>query len=330
MNELTTREQLEERIGTPSSMVNAKMIAHLDSGALTWIGASAIMIASTSRNGEMDVLIGGGPSGWAGGDERTLTLPFRFLDDPERLITGSGFGSIFLVPSLREVLRVNGRIASTHGDVVRVAVEECYVHCGKALIRSDFWSAPAGLASDTVEDLVRNCRFLAFATSDPNGHADLSPKGDPAGQMARLDDDALCFADRPGNKRIDSFRNIVQQPRVAAALLVPGTADIVTVRGTARITDDLSSRERFAVSDKVPDLVTQVTCTTVDRSRSAALGRASAWPAPPPPAGLSAGKIAAGHLKLARGIGAKLAGAVMSVPGLVERELAKDYKKNLY
>lgn len=100
--------------------------------------------------------------------------------------------------------------------------------------------------------------------------------------------------------------------------------------GTARITDDLAERERLAVGDRVPDLATVVTDIDIELRDSAALARACAWPAPPAPTGLSAGRIASGHLKLAKSVGAKLAGAVMSVPGLVDRELARDYKKNLY
>jgi predicted pyridoxine 5'-phosphate oxidase superfamily flavin-nucleotide-binding protein len=331
MASLTTREQLQEHFGNPPGMVLAKTIDHLDAGAMAWLGASTLMIASIADGERLDIVLGGGMPRWARGERATLCLPSHALDAPERFATGAGFGSIFLVPSLNEVMRVNGRVASNEGSEIRVAVEECYIHCGKALIRSDFWSAsPTDDESSSAEHLAAHCRFIGLATCDLQSRADLSPKGDPAGLMVQIEGKTLRFADRPGNRRIDSFRNIIDQPQIALAMMVPGSHRIAVVKGEARITDDLAERERFAVGDKVPDLVTVVDNILVDQQESRALVRAASWPAPAAPVGLNAGKIAAGHLKLGRGVGAKLAGAIMSVPGLVEREMAKDYKKNLY
>ena len=164
-----------------------------------------------------------------------MILPIDALDETEPLRPGSGFGSTFLVPSCNEVVRVNGRVAARGTASVHVAVDECYVHCGKALIRSELWAAtPLASAGNTIKEVVASCRFIGLATSDGAAHADLSPKGDPAGLMAKMDDGGLWFADRPGNRRIDSFRNMVVQPRAAAVLIVPGASDVVIARGTAR------------------------------------------------------------------------------------------------
>jgi len=331
MADFTSHKQLEARFGAPPGIVLAKTIHQLDAGAKSWLAASTIMIASIANGDDIDILLGGGAAGWAGGDNATLRLPVDALDPPEPLVPGSAFGSIFMVPSLNELMRVNGRVIASEGSEVWVAVEECYIHCGKALIRSDFWShTPDNHDRHAPERFAEHCRFIGLATCDPHSHADLSPKGDPAGLMVQLDHASLRFADRPGNRRTDSFRNIVDQPRVAAALVVPGSFHLMIVRGTARITDDLAEREKFSVNDKVPELVTVVTDISIDRRDSQALARANAWPAASAPPGLNAGRIAAGHLKLSKGVGAKLAGLAMSVPGLVEREMARDYKKNLY
>ena len=77
---------------------------------------------------------------------------------------------------------------------------------------------------------------MSLATMDSQGRVDVSPKGDPQGSMIRLADDAAWFADRPGNRRADSFRNILSQPRVALAAFLPGITRIALVSGTARIT----------------------------------------------------------------------------------------------
>ncbi|MBP7334235.1 pyridoxamine 5'-phosphate oxidase family protein [Niveispirillum sp.] len=330
MNLLTTRDHLEAVIGTPPAMVTAKTIDHLDPGAISWLAASVIMVASVAHGDDIDVLIGGDAPGWATGHQDTLILPAASLDATGCLVPGAGFGSIFLVPGLNEIMRVNGRVASSDQTGIRVTVDECYIHCGKALIRSDFWSPVSKSDEISLDAFTGECRFLALATCDSHANADLSPKGDPAGLMVRLDDGAIRFADRPGNRRIDSFRNMIEQPRVAAALIVPGLYRVIVVHGRARITDDPSEREAFTVGDKVPQLVTVVGDARIELRDSSALRRVAAWPAPPPPEGLKAGKIATGHLKLSKGLSARLAGYVMSVPGLVERELAKDYKANLY
>ncbi|WP_443971467.1 hypothetical protein [Sphingobium sp. CR28] len=65
-------------------------------------------------------------------------------------------------------------------------------------------AAAPDLAS--LATFAEHCRFLALATSNSDGYADLSPKGDPAGLIVKIEGNTLRFADRPGNKRIDSFR----------------------------------------------------------------------------------------------------------------------------
>src|SRR3546814_7224404 len=76
--------------------------------------------------------------------------------------------------------------------------------------------------------------------------------------MAHIAGDQLWFADRPGNRRADSFRNIIAQPRIAAALLIPGSPRVAILRGTAMLTDDATARASFEVQGKVPLLATRV------------------------------------------------------------------------
>ncbi len=100
MANLTSQTQIEAQFGTPPAIVLAKTIHQLDAGALSWLAASTTMIASVSDTVEIDVLLGGGRPGWAGGDNGTLRLPVDALDTPERFAPGAGFGSSFMVPSL--------------------------------------------------------------------------------------------------------------------------------------------------------------------------------------------------------------------------------------
>jgi hypothetical protein len=82
---------------------------------------------------------------------------------------------------------------------------------------------------------------------------DISPKGDPAGFVQVLDEKTLAIPDRPGNRRADTFVNILQNPNVALFFFVPGKQDTFRVSGKAMIVRDLWLRERMALRGKTPD-----------------------------------------------------------------------------
>ena len=242
---------------------------------------------------------------------------------------------LFLLPGIGESLRVNGRVTAAEGDEIRIAIDECYGHCAKALIRSGLWSAQAtaGEPRDAAS-FVADSRFLALASVSAQGRGDLSPKGDAAGFMARLDGNTLWFADRPGNRRVDSFRNIIDQPQVALALLIPGSTQVAFLRGKAQLTIDAAVRARFTVQDKLPLLAIRVDVSAMELRTSPTLERASLWPVLAH-SDIDPAQLFVEHIKLnkATGVGAALARASLAVPGvtgLLKKGLEHDYKTNLY
>ncbi len=102
--------------------------------------------------------------------------------------------------------------------------------------------------------------FVLIGTQDAAGHGDVTPKGDRPGFAAVLDDTTLAIPDRPGNNRLDSFRNLIANPAVGLLFLIPGMDETLRVNGRGRITADSGLRERFAVDGKpaVTVLVVQV------------------------------------------------------------------------
>ncbi|MDQ8730246.1 pyridoxamine 5'-phosphate oxidase family protein [Bradyrhizobium sp. LHD-71] len=337
MNEpITSVADLEAVIGKTPLPMTLKVIDHLDEGALRWIRLSPLMVAAFGDGAVVAVTLAGGEAGFAAGSTRELRLPIALLDDPASARPGAAVGSLFPLPGVTETLRVNGRVTDVRNGEIHIAVEECFGHCGKALIRSDFWTAaPLAVPPADISAFVAECRFMALATIDAQGRADLSPKGDPAGMMAQLDGSRLWFADRPGNRRVDSFRNIITQPRVAAALLIPGSTHFLRLSGVARMTSDEAVRAQFRVQDKTPALATLIDDLSVTMSESSALVRARIWPVAGRPAGIEPAKIFAEHIKLnkAKGLGARLTSAALSVPGttgLLQKVLEKEYKDNLY
>lgn len=325
--------RLEAVVGRAPPAIGLKVIDHLDATALHWIATSPLMFAGFGDAGGIAITLAGGAPGFARADRATLRLPLASIDHPERVRPGGRFGSLLLAPGIGETLRVNGRVAAVEDGMAVIAVEECYVHCAKALIRSAFWSsAQVADMPGMPADFVAASRFLALATIGRDGGADLSPKGDPAGSMARMDTDGLWFADRPGNRRADSFRNILSQPRVAAALMVPGSQRVAIVEGVALLTTGTTVRAAFEVQGKLPLLAIGIEEASITLYDSAALARARLWPLTTPAEGIDPGRMFVAHMKLNKdkGLVAKLASAVVSVPGLMQKGLDKDYKDNLY
>jgi uncharacterized protein len=325
---------LQACVGKLSVPRDLKVIDFLDEHAQRWIATSPFLFAAFGNGMGVRITAAGGKAGFVRvPDPRHLRLPVTLLDDPHLARAGGAFGSLFLTPSLCETLRVNGRVLSSDTDVIEVEVHECYLHCAKALIRSNFWEPdlpPEVPAS--ASDFLTVSRFVALATIDNQGRADVSPKGDPAGSMIRLRDGTAWYADRPGNRRLDSFRNILSQPQVAAALLIPGANRLALISGSARIGTDPTVRASFAVDGKIPALLTSISTPEIVICDSAALARANLWPAAPAACDLDPMAIFKAHIKQSRvgGMFAHIARAAVAIPGLLNRHLQWDYKKNLY
>ena len=80
--------------------------------------------------------------------------------------------------------------------------------------------------------------FVLMATAAAEGRCDVSPKGDAPGFVRVLDDRHLVIPDRPGNKRVDGMRNILENPHVGLIFLVPGREETLRVNGRAWIARD--------------------------------------------------------------------------------------------
>jgi uncharacterized protein len=118
--------------------------------------------------------------------------------------------------------------------------------------------------------------FVVVATSGPGG-LDCSPRGDPPGFIRVLDERTLLIPDRRGNNRLDTLRNLVEDPRIGLLFLVPGIGVTLRVNGTAELSTDLDLRESFAMEGKLPALVIVVTTTAVYTQCPKALIRSHLW-----------------------------------------------------
>lgn len=332
---VTDLDTLQGHVGRLPGPRDLKVIDFLDDHALRWLVASPFMFATFGDANGLAVTAGGGEAGFLRvTDPGYIQVPMALLDDPHLAREGQGFGSLFLVPGVEETLRINGRVRGIADGHIGIAVEECYLHCAKAFMRSGFWTAQP-LDSNTTLDaatFVEHSRFMALATIDKEGRADVSPKGDPAGSLLKSHQDAVWYPDRPGNRRVDSFRNILTQPRIAALAVIPGSLEVMHVTGTASVSTDETVRASFAVNEKTPKLVTRIERTELNIRRSEALSRARLWPTVQTVTDIDTAEIFKAHIKLSRvsGVEATIARASVSIPGLMRKGLEHDYKKNLY
>ena len=124
--------------------------------------------------------------------------------------------------------------------------------------------------------LVEAAPFVVVATAGPEG-LDCSPKGDPAGFVHILDDRTLAIPDRPGNNRLDGYRNIVRDPRVSLLFLIPGVGESLRVNGRGSISVDPELMGSFAINGKLPRSVLIVHIDSVFFHCSKAAVRARLW-----------------------------------------------------
>lgn len=126
---------------------------------------------------------------------------------------------------------------------------------------------------------IEQSPFAMLATVGDEG-LDASPRGDPAGFVVVQDEKTLLLPERRGNNRIDSLRNILQDPRVALLFLVPGIGETLRVNGRARISVEPALLERTAMEGKRPQCVLVIDVDTVFFQCARAMQRSRLWEPP--------------------------------------------------
>ena len=120
--------------------------------------------------------------------------------------------------------------------------------------------------------------FCIMATSSADGRCDASPKGDPAGQLVHvLDDTTIAIAERPGNKRADGYKNILDNPHVGLNFLIPGRGDTLRINGRARLVSDAPFFDDMVVKGHRPLLAVVVEIEEIFFHCAKAFLRSGLW-----------------------------------------------------
>jgi hypothetical protein len=172
---ITSEQQLRDLVGLPGDRSKLKERPALDVHSRAFIARSPFLLMSTcGADGRCDVSPKGDPPGFVHVlDDRHLVIPERpgnkRLDGMVNLLANPHVGLIFLVPGRQETLRVNGRAwiisdpdllarMALHGKTpllaIGVEVEQCFLHCPKAFIRSQLWKHDEWPGADALPSMA--------------------------------------------------------------------------------------------------------------------------------------------------------------------------------
>lgn len=168
---ITTAQQLRALYAVPTERARRKQLDALDSHCQAFIALSPFVVLATSdAAGRVDATPRGGAPGFVVvQDEHTLLLGDapgnNRLDALQNLLQNPQAGLLFMIPGVDETLRVNGRVelSTDPADlarccderrapklVLRMTVQEAFLHCAKAFMRSRLWSEAARLPRDRL------------------------------------------------------------------------------------------------------------------------------------------------------------------------------------
>lgn len=119
--------------------------------------------------------------------------------------------------------------------------------------------------------------FCLVATSAADGTCDVSPKGDPLGFTHVIDDRTIAIGERPGNRRVDGYRNVLSNPHVGLVFLIPGRGDTLRVNGRARLVGEAPFFDEMVVQGHRPVLALLVEVEEVFHHCSKAFLRSRLW-----------------------------------------------------
>ncbi|MDJ0937741.1 MAG: pyridoxamine 5'-phosphate oxidase family protein [Kiloniellales bacterium] len=175
-DEIRDSEALRAQLGEPSDLVRRKKLRRLDPHCRRFIALSPFLVLSTAdAEGACDASPRGDAPGFVSVlDDGRLLIPERrgnkLADSLLNILENPRVGLLFLIPGVDESLRVNGRAGLTREAAllaplavkgkapelgILVEVEEAYLHCGKALIRSRLWDPASRIERDRLPSLGR-------------------------------------------------------------------------------------------------------------------------------------------------------------------------------
>ena len=193
---MTDATRLRELYPAPNERAIRKQLDHLDVHCRRFIELSPFLVVASvgaGTEGALDASPRGGAPGFVRTpDATTLLIPDapgnNRLDSLSNIAATERVGLLFLVPGIDETLRVNGA-AQVSDDpallalfsnerhlprvVIRVAVQQAYLHCAKAFMRSRLWSAAAQVERTALPTIGRMINDQMGLTTPPESQDEM-------------------------------------------------------------------------------------------------------------------------------------------------------------
>lgn len=154
----------------------------------------------------------------------------------------------------------------------------------EATLREMIGRAEGLAAKKSLRRLDRYCRqfiglspFPVIGTQSADGRADVSPRGDPAGFVQVLDDQRIAIPERPGNKRLDTLTNILENPAVGLLFMIPGFEETLRINGRATLSRDPHLLERMTIHNRPPKVAILVRVEEAFLHCAKAFKRSNLW-----------------------------------------------------
>ena len=152
-------KRLREIYGPAKEKAAAKILDKLDKHCVSFIENSSFVIIGTQNNQSIDLSPKGDPYGFVKVmSDDLLEIPDRpgnnRIDGLLNIVRNNFISLLFLIPSVNETLRVQGRaVISEDMDtrerhrlktnipktVLQVKVTQAHLHCGKSMLRGGLW-----------------------------------------------------------------------------------------------------------------------------------------------------------------------------------------------
>ena len=192
--QITTLQQLRALYAEPTERARRKQLDALDRHCKAFIALSPFVVLATSdASGRVDATPRGGAPGFVVvPDDHTLLLGDapgnNRLDALQNLLDNPRAGLLFMVPGVDETLRVNGRVvlstdpadvaACSDGRrlpkvVLRLTVEEAFLHCAKAFMRSQLWSEASRIPRDRLPTMNQMIHDQLGLDAPPESQVDM-------------------------------------------------------------------------------------------------------------------------------------------------------------
>ena len=184
-----TPEKLREIYGDVSERAARKVVTRLDAHCRAFIDHATFLVLATSDGTDLDVSPKGDPAGFVTVEsDTTLLIPDRpgnnRIDGLLNVLVNPKVALIFMIPNVNETLRVNG-VAEILDDpaicdpfavrgrspktVLRVTLDQAFIHCGKAPVRAGFWKPETWADArpiPTLYEMVRDHAQMDVPTTD--------------------------------------------------------------------------------------------------------------------------------------------------------------------